>query len=238
MIFNFRSAEDANKAIGNSLYIRGKCCITCKLLPEPRRCYKCHAINAHHVAASCREITDICDTCRGAHSPKECQTNHDDYDKLYCVNCKIHGHAARDRLCPTFTKHCNDLNTRMPENLYKYFPTDNPSSWELYHNPTPDPYLHYPASDEPEEWTQVTNKKKKNNYPKNTIAYTNNATSYPNSANTTNTNTIPLGWHAHSSQPQMHTQMFLDDHSIANSTRPGPSQQYQTPSQRQRAENY
>jgi len=50
MIINFRSAEDANKAILNSLYIRGKRCITRKLLPEPRRCYKCHAINAHHIA--------------------------------------------------------------------------------------------------------------------------------------------------------------------------------------------
>ena len=240
MIINFRSAEDANKAIRNSLYIRGKRCITRKLLPEPRRCYKCHTINAHHVAANCREITDICDTCGGAHSPKDCQTNHDDYDKLYCVNCKFHGHAARDRLCPTFTKHCNDLNARMPENLYKYFPTDSPASWELYHLPATDPFPSqpYPINDEPEEWTQVTNKKKKYNYPKNTKAYTNTAPSYPNNANPTNTNTIPLGSHAYSSQPQTHSQTFLDDYGIANSSRPGPSQQYRTPSQRQRAENH
>jgi hypothetical protein len=238
MIINFRSADDTNKAIRNSLYIRGKRCITRKLLPEPRRCYKCHAINAHHVAASCREITDICDTCGGAHSPKECQISHDDYDKLYCVNCKIHGHAARDRLCPTFTKHCNDLNARMPENLYKYFPTDKPSSWELYHHPTPDPYTQHPTNDEPEEWTQATNKKKKYNYPKNTKVYTNTATLYPNSTNATSANAIPIGSHAHRSQPQTHTQTFLDDLGIANSTRPGPSQQYRTPSQRQRAENH
>jgi hypothetical protein len=243
MIINFRSAEDANKAILNSLYIRGKRCVTRKLLPEPRRCYKCHEINANHIAASCKEITDICDTCGGAHSPKECQINHDDYDKLYCVNCKIHGHAARDRLCPTFAKHCNDLNTRMPENLYKFFPTDNPSSWELYHHPIPDPYLQYPVNDDPEEWTQVSNKKKKYNYPKTTKTYTNTATSRPNNINTTNTtiatntNAIPLGSQARASQPQARTQTFLDDLGIANSTRPGPSQQYR-PSQRQRAENH
>ena len=36
MILTFQTAEDANKAIHNNLYIHGKCCITCKLLPEPR----------------------------------------------------------------------------------------------------------------------------------------------------------------------------------------------------------
>jgi len=35
MIFTFHTAEDANKAIHNSLYISGKRCITRKLLPEP-----------------------------------------------------------------------------------------------------------------------------------------------------------------------------------------------------------
>jgi hypothetical protein len=131
----------------------------------------------------------------------------------------------------------------MPENLYKYFPTDSPASWELYHLPATDPFPSqpYPINDEPEEWTQVTNKKKKYNYPKNTKAYTNAAPPHPNNANTnaaTNTNTIPLGSHAHSFQPQTHTQTFLDDHGIANPSRPGPSQQYRTPSQRQRAENH
>ena len=46
MIVTFRTAEDANRAIQNSLYICGKRCNTWKLLPEPRRCFKCHAINA------------------------------------------------------------------------------------------------------------------------------------------------------------------------------------------------
>jgi hypothetical protein len=221
MIINFRSAEDANKAILNSLYIRGKRCITRKLLPEPRRCYKCHAINAHHIASGCKEITDICDICGGAHASKECQLKHDAYDKLYCVNCKIYGHAARDRLCPTFTKHCNDLNTRMPENLYKYFPTDDPTSWELFH-PIPDPYPHYPSNDDNEEWTQVANKKMKNyNYPKTTKTFkpTSHA-NYPNTTNTntplpatiaTNTNAIPLGSHTRMPQTLAPTQAFLDD---------------------------
>jgi len=139
MIITFRTAEDANKAIRNSLYIYGKCCITRKLLPEPRRCYKCHAINAQHIAANCKEITDICHTCGGAHLSKNCQLKDDNPDKHYCINCKTLGHSARDRLCPVYIKHCNDLYNRRPENLYKYFPTDNPNTWELVHPPPPHP---------------------------------------------------------------------------------------------------
>jgi hypothetical protein len=133
MIVTFQSAEDANKAILNNLYILGKCCTTRKLLPEPCRCYKCHTINAHHVAASCREITDMCDTCSGAHPLRDCQLKDDDPDKHYCVNCKTHSHAACNCLCPTYIQHCNKLNAHMPENLYKFFPTNNPNTWKLLH---------------------------------------------------------------------------------------------------------
>src|SRR5882762_1737208 len=139
MIITFRTAEDANKAIHDNLYISGKRCITRKLLPEPRRCYKCHAINAQHIAANCKEITDICHTCGGAHLSKNCQLKNDNPEKHYCINCKTLGHSARDRLCPVYIKHCNDLYNRRPENLYKYFPTDNPNTWELVHPPPPHP---------------------------------------------------------------------------------------------------
>jgi len=137
MIITFRSTQDANKAIHNNLYIHGKWCITRKLLPKPHHCYKCHTINSGHVATNCKEITDICDTCGGAHLSKECQLRDDLPNKHYCINCKSHSHATRDHLCPTYTKQCNDLYTRMPENLYKYFPNDNPNSWELLHPPLP-----------------------------------------------------------------------------------------------------
>ena len=56
MILTFRTAEDANKAIHNSLYIHGKRCITRKLLPKPQRCFKCHAINAQHIAADRKSV--------------------------------------------------------------------------------------------------------------------------------------------------------------------------------------
>ena len=118
MILTFRMAEDANKAIHNSLYIHGKRCITRKLLPEPRRCFKCHAINAQHIAANCKEITDICGTCGGAHLSKECQLKNDHPDKHYCTNCRTHGHSTCDCLCPIYIKQCNELYNCKPEFLY------------------------------------------------------------------------------------------------------------------------
>src|ERR1700685_142932 len=67
MIVTFHTAEDTNKAIHNGLYISSKCCTTCKLLPEPYHCYKYHTINTQHITANCKEICDICNTCRGTH---------------------------------------------------------------------------------------------------------------------------------------------------------------------------
>ncbi|KIM73988.1 hypothetical protein PILCRDRAFT_54979, partial [Piloderma croceum F 1598] len=129
MILTFRTAEDTNRAIQNSLYICGKRCNTWKLLPEPRRCFKCHAINARHIAANCKEISDICDSCGGAHLSKECALKDEDPSKHFCINCKTHGHGTHDRLCPAYLKQCTKLYEQMPENLYKFFPTANPRTW-------------------------------------------------------------------------------------------------------------
>ena len=227
MILTFRSAEDANKAIHNNLYIHGKRCITRKLLPEPRRCFKCHAINAQHIAANCKEITDICSTCGGAHISKDCQLKNDLPDKHYCTNCRTHGHTARDRLCPIYIKQCNELYNRKPEFLYKYFPTDNPSTWELLH-PTTNPLPPAPPQQEGESqgWSAVTNKKKRQyNYPAGPPA-----SQHTRNEKTTASNSTPLG------RPGQ--QRFLDDMGMAGSSRPGPSQQYRTPSQQQKANKY
>jgi hypothetical protein len=68
MIIAFRTAEEANKAILNSIYIAGKRCIVRKLLAEPKRCFKCHVIGARHGAATCKEIAERCDICGGMHT--------------------------------------------------------------------------------------------------------------------------------------------------------------------------
>ena len=232
MILNFRSAEDANKAIHNNIYIHGKRCIARKLLPEPRRCFKCHAINAQHIAANCKEITDICSTCGGAHLSKDCQLKNDHPDKHYCTNCRAHGHSARDRLCPVYIKQCNDLYNRKPEFLYKYFPTDNPNTWELLH-PATNPPPPGPRQQEGEEqgWYAVTNKRKKQySYPSPQKQTGPPAPQHTRSAKTTASNSIPLG------RPGQ--QRFLDDMGMSGSSRPGPTQQYRTPSQQQKADKY
>jgi len=237
MIFTFRTAEDANRAIQNALYICGKRCITRKLLPEPRRCFKCHAVNARHIAANCKEITDICDTCGGAHPSKECTLKDEDPAKHFCINCKTHGHGARDRLCPVYLRQCTELNTRMPENLYKFFPTANPRTWELTDS-FRDEHHQQPSHEGNNDWTEVTNKKRKK------YSFAPHDQSSNRNRTATSTNTIPLGQRKDKDkaqsqpQPQTQTQTFLDDIGFTNFTRPGPSQQYRTPSQRQRAESY
>jgi len=242
MIITFRTAESANTAIQNSLYICGKRCTTRKLLPEPRRCFKCHAINARHIAANCKEITDICDTCGGAHLSRECSLKDELPEKHYCVNCKTYGHAARDRLCPAYIKCTDELNTRMPENLYKYFPTDNPRTWELTYPLTSQQQQQQIPEPHDSSWNEVTHKKRKQytfaqpqEQPdtQTRVAIRSATTPRSNRNKTaTSTNTIPLG------QRKEKTQQFLDDIGLTNPARPGPSQQYRTPSQRQRADDY
>ena len=50
-----------------------------------------------------------------------------------CYNCKgtsAKGHGAADRQCPAFIEQLSTLQARNPETKYKYFPTNDPKSWE------------------------------------------------------------------------------------------------------------
>src|ERR1700677_4192574 len=120
----------------------------------------------------------------------------------------------------------------MPENLYRYFPTNNPSTWELM-EPSKDNHTTYATNNTPNgnnnhnDWTHITHEKHKQYTFIPTKAPTNNRNNP-----TTNTNTIPLGRHLET------TQTFLDDLGFTNPTRPGPMQQYRTPSQQQRTETH
>ena len=97
---------------------------------------------------------------------------------------------------------------------------------------TPPPHDKPPAprsrqqEGENQGWFAVTNKKKKQyNYPAGppTSQHTRNE-------KTTASNSIPLG------RPGQ--QCFLDDMGMAGLLHPGPSQQYRTPSQQQKAGKY
>jgi hypothetical protein len=223
MIIAFRTAEDANKAILNSIYVAGKRCIVRKLLAEPRRCFKCHVIGARHVAATCKEIAERCDICGGVHPSNTCSLRNEHPSKQFCINCNTRGHPTRDRLCPTYLHHTKTLNERMPENLYKYFPTDDPASWELT-GPTSQHQDPTPQSDNAEGWTAVHSRRKAFSFTLADVQQKHGADKRTKSA--TGTNKTPLGTR----------QTQLDDAGFTNASRPGPSQQYKLPSQRQRAE--
>ena len=126
----------------------------------------------------------------------------------------------------------------MPENLYKYFPTTNPNTWELLHPFTIVPTQPPPPPPDKEnyEWTQVTNRKKQYNFflqkQSDTLRTRNTKTT-----NVTSTNATPLGQQKKPKDRAL-SQAFLDDLGFPTQ-RPGPSQQYRTmSSQRQRAENH
>ncbi|KIM75154.1 hypothetical protein PILCRDRAFT_79272, partial [Piloderma croceum F 1598] len=140
--------------------------------------------------------------------------------------CKTHGHAAHDCLCPTFLKQCNQLNTKMPKNLYKYFPTNNPNTWELL-DPSKNDQLQLLDIKEDNRWTQILNKRQKQYTSKQPQRPPNNC-----NKTATSTNTVPLD------QQKDKKQTFLDDVGMENKTQPGPSQQYCTPLQQQQAEEY
>ncbi len=53
-----------------------------------------------------------------------------DRKKLHCVNCKTTGHGAVDRnSCPSFLRATDVLRSQHPKSKYKYFVTEDPTTW-------------------------------------------------------------------------------------------------------------
>lgn len=126
----FKSAEMANKAIRSRLLIGGRRCNVRKLLPEPRRCYKCQKIEPGHTAYLCPVEHQICGNCAENHTTQECPVA-DDTDEHKCTNCDEAGHGAANRDCPTYARKREELQKRNSELLYKFFPTADSATWEL-----------------------------------------------------------------------------------------------------------
>lgn len=143
LLIGFKTIEAANTAIRNGLYIAGKRVTNRKLIQEPRRCMKCQGIGGGHLAAECPQVADTCGTCAGAHRTETCQIS--DSRGYRCANCQTRGHAAWDRTCPAFLSSAARLTERNPDNKYRYFLSDDPSTWEQLHNP-PD---YVPPQNEP-----------------------------------------------------------------------------------------
>ncbi|TRM60971.1 hypothetical protein BD626DRAFT_354885, partial [Schizophyllum amplum] len=118
LLLEFANAEDANRAINEGLTICHKRVEIEKRKREPPRCRRC---NTHgHYAASCREAMDaICGTCGDTHATASCTST-----KRFCCNCRMHGHAAWARDCPTFLRKKAEQDERDVENSLPYYITD------------------------------------------------------------------------------------------------------------------
>ena len=123
LLLTFNSADAANRAITDGLYICNRRCRTERVKREPTRCLKCQGWN--HFAKDCVEEGEKCGNCTKNHRTTECPTP----QARCCVSCKSDNHASWSRECPTFVKKLNDFNDRNPENALQYVPTADPWMW-------------------------------------------------------------------------------------------------------------
>lgn len=128
LLLGLKSQELANKMIREGLYIAGKKVWARKLIQEPRRCLKCQKLGAGHLAANCPQKTETCGTCAQDHRTEACQVS--EQSRYRCTNCQEDGHATWDRQCPTFLTSTKNHISKNPENKYRYFPTNDPGTWE------------------------------------------------------------------------------------------------------------
>jgi hypothetical protein len=165
-----KSKTSANQAINFGLSIEGKKVYARKLLPEPTRCLKCHSFDAGHMANECTQENEKCGTCALDHRTSQCTMTFPDL--FHCVNCGVDGHAAWSRDCPTFIKKWQAHKSRNDDANYRFFPTDDPNTWETvnnhhmedlkaqpYHQDPQEIQRHPPPQNEPQEWQTVHHRK-------------------------------------------------------------------------------
>jgi hypothetical protein len=80
------------------------------------------------MAGSCKADNNVCARCAGHHKTLDCTTK--DRSEYKCANSKQTGHGAADRNCPIFIAKSKELRTRVADLRYRFFPTDDPATWE------------------------------------------------------------------------------------------------------------
>ena len=83
---------------------------------------------------NCKEKGDTCACCALDHRMNTCSSTN---LSLKCTNCPsktAKGHGSANRDCPAFITETRKPLQCNPENKYKYYPTDNPTTWTLLSN--------------------------------------------------------------------------------------------------------
>src|SRR5882672_2473644 len=127
LMAHFKTLESTNWAIRDGLIIARKRVWGRRMKKELKRCLKCQILNTSHFSAGCSG-QETCRTCGEEHHTAECME--DNQEKCRCANCKVLGNALWDRTCPKFMQAARKLEERDPESTYKFFPTDEPWTWE------------------------------------------------------------------------------------------------------------
>ncbi|KAJ7747557.1 hypothetical protein B0H16DRAFT_1320340 [Mycena metata] len=126
MKVSFATAEGANHAIDNGLWLGGVCLKARKPEDEARRCARCQSYDGH-LARDCKAAANACARCAGEYRTADCMMV--DSSTFSCANCKVTGHGAADRSCPVFQKEQTKKKARDPTAGYRYFPTADPRTW-------------------------------------------------------------------------------------------------------------
>lgn len=116
--------ETANHLIKERIRVYDHLVNVRKDLRIPMRCNNCQEYG--HARASCPN-PEKCATCATeAHSSTNCtQPN-----KPRCISCGPDStHASTSPSCPSFSKKCDSLDARFPENAMPYYPTGEKWTW-------------------------------------------------------------------------------------------------------------
>ncbi|KZP05108.1 hypothetical protein FIBSPDRAFT_682515, partial [Athelia psychrophila] len=123
LVLNFSSPQTANIALRKGMFVLGHRSHARKLVNEPPKCFKCQKVwvRLEHITSKCPSALMVCALCGKAHHTNTCPLNKVDPVHHFCVNCKIYGHGANDKMCGTYLRHLLELNRRNPGNLFKYY---------------------------------------------------------------------------------------------------------------------
>ncbi|KAF8989327.1 hypothetical protein BDQ17DRAFT_1176758, partial [Cyathus striatus] len=129
---SFSNRDQANWAIRHGLVIAGKQVQVRHRLAEPKHCLCCQHVGGH-LSGACKASEPVCARCAEHHNTSACShAGTQELTQLHCTNCsgkEAEGHGAASHSCPTFLKKLQTMFAYSSANKYRFFPTDDPSTW-------------------------------------------------------------------------------------------------------------